>query len=59
MVNTSGTDIDVIQTGSEPRITILNGKDFMLRGIANANVLSVRRTDRTNAQVSVVSRWES
>jgi len=59
IVNTTGQDLDVFQVGSTTRITILNGLNFMFRGIYNANQLSVRRTDRSNVQVIVQARWEA
>jgi hypothetical protein len=55
LVNETGTSIDVRQGAN--KIIIRDGKDFPFEGIYNANELEVRRTDRTNVQVTVHARY--
>ncbi len=59
VVNDTGTTILVQQGGTGVGVPIVDQSAFTFFGIANANVLGVKRKDEGNAQVTVAARWEA
>ena len=59
IVNDTGTSIEFRQDGAGVAIPVATGSSFSIFGIANANVIEVRRVDVSNTQVTVKARWEA
>jgi hypothetical protein len=55
--NQTGTSISVRQGGAGDAFIIPTGQIFEFEGISNTDQLSIKRTDESNTQVSVVFRW--
>lgn len=59
VVNDTGTTILVQQGAAGVGVPIFDQSAFTFFGIANANVLGVKRKDEGNTQVTVAARWEA
>ncbi len=59
VVNDTGTTILVQQGASGVGVPIFDQSAFTFFGIANANVLGVKRKDESNTPVTVAARWEA
>jgi hypothetical protein len=58
VVNNTGQDIEVQQSGAGTALPVLNGTTYTFFGIPDAAYLAVRRIDQSNTQVVVKARWE-
>lgn len=59
IVNNQGVSLDVRQGGAGVAIPVFHTMVFVFDGLANANELSVKRTDSSNTQLTFVYRWEA
>lgn len=59
ITNVSGYQVDVKRNSDTVYQPIPSPGVWTFRGISNANQISVRRTDVSNAQISVIGEWES
>lgn len=57
-VNLSGTDIDIRREGDDVWLTMVSGMFWTFRGITNANQISLRRSDQSTNQISLVAEAE-
>lgn len=57
--NQTGTNIEFRQGGAGVGFVVPAGAIFTFFGITNANQIEARRTDTSNTQVTITSRWEA
>lgn len=59
IMNATGQSLDVSRDGGTTKIILPNGASFCNGNIANANTISIRRTDQSATQVTTYYNWSN
>lgn len=57
IINATGQSLDVTKDGGTTKVVLPTGASFTFSNIANANQVSVRRTDLSNTSVTAYYNW--
>jgi hypothetical protein len=57
IINATGQSLDVTKDGGTTKVVLPTGASFNFENIANANVVSVRRTDQSATAVTAYYNW--